>query len=310
MVSGSEFVRPPYGPERFGDVAYDSTGVGSLSSDSAIADLQIYTTGEYPTSDPSARSVASAHLVRDRQIAWLIGRSTLLADKGIGRLDDVVIDRNNSAVTFGILAFNKEIPTLNDKLAAVPWNVLTVNSDRGSLLVQATQAQLEQSAFARSDFPDLSNTTYAMAIYDRFNMGPYWQTFGYTGEAAQPDVKAGKRMRFDPKNILSVSGVVESLEIKRHEMAMGAKHRGYGMLTIKTDDGKSLSVHLAPGSYLDSKGFTLAQGDKVMLKGWNVERKGKSVFIASEVQKGDQILMLRDEQGVPQWKNKGMKKGM
>jgi hypothetical protein len=49
---------------------------------------------------------------------------------------------------------------------------------------------------------------------------------------------------------------------------------------------------------LDTK---IEKGDKIEVKGSRVTFAGKPAIIAAEVKKGDNILKLRDENGIPAW---------
>lgn len=79
-------------------------------------------------------------------------------------------------------------------------------------------------------------------------------------------------------------------------------------LKIKTDAGKTLSVHLGPKYYLDAQTVKLAVGDKVTVKGSLVEALATEIIIADWVKKGDETLTLRVGDA-PAWIKPTMKKG-
>ena len=68
-------------------------------------------------------------------------------------------------------------------------------------------------------------------------------------------------------------------------------------LSLRVDTG-TLRVNLAPAPYLESKHFSVANGDELTITG---SRVGNELLIAKEIRKGGQILRLRDEQGLPLW---------
>jgi hypothetical protein len=73
------------------------------------------------------------------------------------------------------------------------------------------------------------------------------------------------------------------------------------MMDLQTDKG-TVKVHLGPANYLDKQAFKLASGDQVEVKGMQISRPKVTVFIAGEVQKGGQVLKLRDAAtGRPLW---------
>jgi hypothetical protein len=101
---------------------------------------------------------------------------------------------------------------------------------------------------------------------------------------------------YDPKTVETVSGEVASIE-------RTAPHRGMGSgihLLLKTDAG-TIPVHLGPSGYVDGQKVKLLAGDKISVTGSRITFDGKPAIVAAEIHKGDEILRLRDENGVPLW---------
>lgn len=71
-------------------------------------------------------------------------------------------------------------------------------------------------------------------------------------------------------------------------------------LTLKTDTG-TLPVHVGPSSYLTSKNFSIAKGDKLTILGSKVQYQGSDFIIAKEITKGSEVLTLRNSAGFPMW---------
>jgi hypothetical protein len=59
------------------------------------------------------------------------------------------------------------------------------------------------------------------------------------------------------------------------------------------------------GSYVNSPlcaGYPqIVAGDKIEVKGSRITYQGKPAIIAAEIHKGDEVLMLRDANGIPMW---------
>ena len=77
-------------------------------------------------------------------------------------------------------------------------------------------------------------------------------------------------------------------------------------LTVKTAK-ETIAVHLGPEWFIERLDTKLAKGDSVTVKGSRVTFDGKPVIIAAEVKKGDAVLLLRNEAGVPAWSGMGMR---
>jgi hypothetical protein len=107
-----------------------------------------------------------------------------------------------------------------------------------------------------------------------------------------------KRM-YDPKTVETISGEVAKVNRIAHR-----RGKGEGIHLILKTDKEEIFVHLGPSRYLDKQDVKIGQNDKVEVKGSRVTFQGKPVFLAAEVKKGDALLKLRDENGVPAWSRK------
>lgn len=101
---------------------------------------------------------------------------------------------------------------------------------------------------------------------------------------------------FDPGRVEKLSGEIVSLQTFR---PMRGVSDGVH-LDLKTKREK-VSVHLGPAWYIDNQVPPLQVGDKVDVTGARISIDAKPAIIASEIQRGDEALKLRDTDGYPLW---------
>lgn len=101
---------------------------------------------------------------------------------------------------------------------------------------------------------------------------------------------------FNTQTVETINGEVVSINKIKPMKGMG-----YGIHVIVKTDKETISVHLGPAWYIENQDLEIAAGDKVEVKGSRVTIEGKPVIIASEVKKGDEVLVLRDPNGFPAW---------
>ena len=86
------------------------------------------------------------------------------------------------------------------------------------------------------------------------------------------------------------------------EKTTAAKNRGYGVhLTLQTDK-ETIAVHLGPAWYIDKQTPRIEANDTITVTGSRVTIDGKPAIIAAQIKKGNDILKLRDENGIPAWR--------
>lgn len=81
-------------------------------------------------------------------------------------------------------------------------------------------------------------------------------------------------------------------------------------LMLKTDE-ETIQVHLGPEWYIEetltNQDITIEIDDKIEIVGSRISYEGKPAIIAAELKKGNKILTLRDEIGVPFWSGRGLR---
>jgi hypothetical protein len=106
----------------------------------------------------------------------------------------------------------------------------------------------------------------------------------------------GYQRMYDPGTVDSVTGTIESIA---RTSPMKGMRRGVHLM-LKTEKGP-VAVHLGPAWYVERLDNELKQGDSVEVKGSRVTFAGNPSIIAAELKKGDAVLKLRDDSGVPAW---------
>jgi hypothetical protein len=101
---------------------------------------------------------------------------------------------------------------------------------------------------------------------------------------------------YDPKTVATVTGEVIAVElvVPMRQMSGGVH------LKLKTDK-ETISVHLGPAWYIENQDTKIEPRDNVEVKGSRVAIDGTPAVIAAEIRKGNEVLKLRDENGLPVW---------
>lgn len=75
-------------------------------------------------------------------------------------------------------------------------------------------------------------------------------------------------------------------------------------LTLQADK-ETIGVHLGPSWYIEKQTPHIEANDTITVTGSRVTVDGKPVIIAAQVKKGNEILNLHDENGIPVWRRAG-----
>lgn len=108
---------------------------------------------------------------------------------------------------------------------------------------------------------------------------------------------------WEPKTVGTLSGEVVAVE----KYVPGRGGTSYGLrLSLKTDK-ETILVFLGPASYIEEQRIKFEAKDKIEVKGSRMTIQGQPTIIAAEVKKGDQVLKLRNDDGVPLWLKQGLR---
>jgi hypothetical protein len=101
---------------------------------------------------------------------------------------------------------------------------------------------------------------------------------------------------YNPKTVRTVTGVIEKVERITPMKGMSA-----GIHLVLKTDKETIPVHLGPEWYIANQEIAIEPKDKIEVMGSRVTFDGKPAIIAAEVVKGNQVLKLRDANGIPLW---------
>jgi len=113
--------------------------------------------------------------------------------------------------------------------------------------------------------------------------------------AQKSSTEVAKPPKYDLQNESKTKGIIAEVKLPPKGSEKQAAH-----LMVKS--GESIvDVYLCPGSFLDDMGVSFSKGDEVSLTGSKVKQGDADLFLAREVAKGTDTLVLRDDKGNPVW---------
>ena len=119
-----------------------------------------------------------------------------------------------------------------------------------------------------------------------------------------PEADRGREDRmsrmYNPAATETIRGRVA--EVERMGPATGP--RGGVHLVVKTEDG-NVPVMVGPSWYVEDQKVEFHAGDKIEVTGSKMKMDDHSVLLAAEIKKGDQVLRLREKNGMPLWARAG-----
>lgn len=101
----------------------------------------------------------------------LMGAGTLIGEdvynlqsQKLGDIKEIMLDMQTGKVAYAVLSFGGFLG-IGEKLFAVPWTALKLNTENKSFQLSATKEQLENApGFDKDDWPDMSDPVWAQGV--------------------------------------------------------------------------------------------------------------------------------------------------
>jgi sporulation protein YlmC with PRC-barrel domain len=107
----------------------------------------------------------------------LMGADTLIgnevyntANESLGTIKELMIDMSSGTINYAVLSFGGFLG-MGDRLFAVPWRALTLDSTNKRFTLSATKEQLKNApGFDKDHWPSMADTTWASSVHNFYGV--------------------------------------------------------------------------------------------------------------------------------------------
>jgi sporulation protein YlmC with PRC-barrel domain len=109
-----------------------------------------------------------------------MGADTLLGndvynqkDEDLGDIKEIMIDMRSGRVSYAVLSYGGFLG-MGEKLFAVPWNALTLDTVNKRFVLNVDKDRLETApGFDKDQWPNMADASWAKSIHDYYGTTPY-----------------------------------------------------------------------------------------------------------------------------------------
>ncbi len=96
------------------------------------------------------------------------------ADETLGTIEEIMIDLDQGNIAYVVMAAGGFLG-IGDKYFAVPWSVLTIDTDAHDVVVDLDKETIENApGFDKDNWPDPSDVGWLNEVYVYYDVEPYW----------------------------------------------------------------------------------------------------------------------------------------
>lgn len=96
------------------------------------------------------------------------------AGERIGTLKELMLDTAHGRIMYAVLSVGG-VFGLGDRLFAVPWDAVRLDTENKCLILSADKERLEEApGFDKDDWPDFADPRFNEGTYAHFRIQPYW----------------------------------------------------------------------------------------------------------------------------------------
>lgn len=93
----------------------------------------------------------------------------------LGEIEEFMIDLNSGRIAYAVLSFGGFLG-IGDKLFAIPWEALTVDTEDESFVLNVDKETLEEApGFDKDDWPASGEHEWLVEVYEFYGYRPYWK---------------------------------------------------------------------------------------------------------------------------------------
>lgn len=93
----------------------------------------------------------------------------------LGHIEELVIDLDSGRVNYAVLSSGGFLG-VGDKLFAIPWDLLTVDTDNKEVVLDLSKETLENApGFDKDNWPDIHDRSWVGDVYRYYGREPYWE---------------------------------------------------------------------------------------------------------------------------------------
>jgi sporulation protein YlmC with PRC-barrel domain len=98
-----------------------------------------------------------------------------MQNEDLGKIEHIMLDLASGRVAYAVLSFGGFLG-MGNKLFAIPWSSLTVDTVNKQLVMNVDKKLLENApGFNEENWPDMADRTWATSINKYYGAKPYWE---------------------------------------------------------------------------------------------------------------------------------------
>lgn len=97
------------------------------------------------------------------------------AGEHLGKIEELMIDVDDGRIAYAVLSFGGFLG-MGDKLFAIPWASLRINTQEHKFVLEADKTTLEAApGFDKDNWPDMADPSWGSDIHRYYGQQPYWE---------------------------------------------------------------------------------------------------------------------------------------
>ncbi|WP_206956976.1 PRC-barrel domain-containing protein [Trinickia acidisoli] len=112
---------------------------------------------------------------------YVMAASTLDGDKvlsadgqDVGKIKEIMLDVYTGRVAYAVMSSGGFLG-IGDKLLAIPWSALTLDTDRKCFLLSVAADTVKRApGFEKDHWPAMADMAWASELHDYYGSAPYW----------------------------------------------------------------------------------------------------------------------------------------
>ena len=103
-------------------------------------------------------------------------------DEEVGKVKEIMLDVQAGRIAYVVMSCGGFLG-IGDKLLAIPWNALTLDTTRKCFLLSLSSERIKNApGFDKQNWPSMADPTWATSVHQYYGREPYWRSLGADDE--------------------------------------------------------------------------------------------------------------------------------
>jgi sporulation protein YlmC with PRC-barrel domain len=146
----------------------NASGMSSSAAGASHSGARIEGSSQFESNDGPGPQLMTAGTLTGDKVTNRTGET-------LGEISDIMLDVPRGRIAYAVMSSGGFLG-LGEKLFAIPWNALTLDTDNHCFVLDVPKERMEQApGFDKDHWPSMADMSWTSEVHSYYRARPYWE---------------------------------------------------------------------------------------------------------------------------------------